>query len=364
MWLGNGKLWTDLVSLYAVDIIGGNNINQLELRAQTIREYLAEVNNLFSSRGYNEPVDFSRPDRAPALFYHNVKTWETEPNRRTHITPEFLSEFFTKANDDPTGLSFTSSMLDWTILGRFTGFRLGEYGQSTQQAIDFHETPNGNKIMKAFCRNDFAFFDKQGRRVSDPVNKEDLVHSVTITWRVQKNRRNGQKISWVANPSNPKLCPVKAAIRIYDRSIRLGLKSNQPMGAYLNEKKKRCYITGSKVRGLFRAIAKDIYPDITDAELSKFSAHMIRVTACVILQIADKPEHFIKTRLRWEGDSYKTYLRNTSVLAYKHLDANKESDLALAAYDLAQNLEAPSTLTQVTPPQLPIESAGTYSDTN
>ena len=52
MWLGNGKLWTDLVSLYAVDIIGGNNINQLELRAQTIREYLAEVNNLFSSRGY------------------------------------------------------------------------------------------------------------------------------------------------------------------------------------------------------------------------------------------------------------------------------------------------------------------------
>ena len=51
MWLGNGKLWTDLVSLYAVDIIGGNNINQLELRAQTIREYLAEVNNLFSSRG-------------------------------------------------------------------------------------------------------------------------------------------------------------------------------------------------------------------------------------------------------------------------------------------------------------------------
>lgn len=47
-----------------------------------------------------------------------------------------------------------------------------------------------------------------------------------------------------------------------------------------------------------------------------------------------------------------------------HLDANKESDLALAAYDLAQNLEDPSTLTQVTPPQLPIESAGTYSDTN
>ena len=101
MWLGNGKLWTDLVSLYAVDIIGGNNINQLELRAQTIREYLAEVNNLFHPEAI-EPVDFSRPDRAPALFYHNVKTWETEPNRRTHITPEFLSEFFTKANDDPS----------------------------------------------------------------------------------------------------------------------------------------------------------------------------------------------------------------------------------------------------------------------
>ena len=347
-----------------MDIIGGNNINQLELRAQTIREYLAEVNNLFSSRGYDEPVDFSRPDRPPALFYHNVKTWESEPNRRTHITPEFLSEFFTRANDDPTGLSFTSAMLDWTILGRFTGFRLAEYGQSTQKAIDFHETPNGNRIMKAFCRHDFVFFDKHGRKVNDPVNQEGRIHSVTITWRVQKNRRNGQKISWVANPSSPKLCPVKAAIRIYDRSIRLGLMSNQPMGAYKNEKNKIRYITGSKIRDLFRAIAKAVYPDITKAELSKFSAHMIRVTACVILQIADKPAHFIKTRLRWEGDSYKTYLRNTSVLAYRHLDANKESDLALAAYDLAQNLEAPSTLAQETPPQLSTESVGTYSDTN
>ncbi len=74
------------------------------------------------------------------------------------------------------------------------------------------------------------------------------------------------------------------------------------MGAY-KEKGAVKFITGSRISKLFKEIAQSVYPDITPTELSKFSAHMIRVSAAVLLQMADKPEHFIKTRLRWEGDS-------------------------------------------------------------
>ena len=58
------------------------------------------------------------------------------------------------------------------------------------------------------------------------------------------------------------------------------------------------FIMGSKISILSKSIAKTIYPDMSDKDLGQFSAHMIRVTAAVLLQAAGKPELFIQTRLR------------------------------------------------------------------
>ena len=81
-----------------------NTINFLELRAQTVGEYLDAINDLFCSRGFNEPVDFDNKTSAPVIFYEDVKTWENEPERRTHITPEFLAELRSRAQLDKSGL--------------------------------------------------------------------------------------------------------------------------------------------------------------------------------------------------------------------------------------------------------------------
>ena len=72
---------------------------------------------------------------------------------------------------------------------------------------------------------------------------------------------------------------------------------------------------------------------------------MIRVSAAVLLQIADKPEHFIKMRLRWESDTYRLYLRNTSIIA---MEANVAATLLEKAYHL-QNIgvATPNVLAQV-----------------
>ena len=328
-----------------------------ELRAASIKDYLKSVNKLFVERGYDPPIDFSLKHEAPALYYENVRLWETEPNRRTHLSPEFLSELFARAKKDTDGLGFVSSMKDFTILGRYTGIRLSEYGQTTQKKAAYHKLPTGRKILKAFRRGDFLFLDKKGKKVVDPVLDSTLVHTVTITWRVQKNRRNGQKISWIRDYTHSLLCPVLAALRIYERSLKLGLSDSQPMGAY-RDKTDVKYITGSKIALLFKSIAMDIYPDITKAELSKFSAHMIRVSAAVLLQIAEKPAHFIKMRLRWESETYRMYLRNTSVIAMKHLEANVSANLAEKAYNLANVGDT----TPDVPTQLSIEDMGNYDE--
>ena len=132
-WLGNGETHVELASCYAIDIIAGKNIRLNDLRAASIKEYLKSVNTLFIDRGFLPPINFALPKEPPALFYENVRLWETEPNRRTHLSPEFLAELFTRAKKDTTGLGFIRAMSDFTILGRYTGIRLSEYGQPTQK---------------------------------------------------------------------------------------------------------------------------------------------------------------------------------------------------------------------------------------
>ena len=42
--------------------------------------------------------------------------------------------------------------------------------------------------------------------------------------------------------------------------------------------------------------------------------------ACIRLQLLNKPEHFIQTRLRWTSEAWKDYLRNLPELAHAHND--------------------------------------------
>ena len=343
--------------LYTQHIIEGKNIPGTELRAQTIMEYLDAVNALFVDRGFEPVADLRDSKNCKCCkLYDMVRTWENEPRRRSYLTHEFMGELFARAGSDATGLGFTRAMLNWTLLGRYTGIRLAEYGQPSQTKIDYHCLPNGRKIMKAFRRGDFLFFDKAGRLVdpTDPT-KHDSIHEIKITWRVQKNRRNGQAITWTRDRTNSEHCPVLAALRIYDRSIRLGLTDDQPMGAYL-EKGKVKYLTGARISKLFQSIASSVYPDMPDRDVKKYSAHSLRVTAAVLLQMAGAKDTYIQTRLRWEGDSFKRYLRDNSVLAFQHLQ--RHSAALAASYALEpSHLAGPSSAST---PQIAAAQMGSY----
>ena len=204
-----GPSWTVLIGHYVSELVAGKNIKRTSISAQTIREYVDTINALFTSRGFPQPADWDVPSCVTAL-YSDVKTWENEPNRRTHMQPTFLSTLVSLASKDKEGLSFQAAICDWALLGRFTAFRLAEYGQSTQSKVGYHTTAFGKKIMKAMCRLDFAFYDIHGHRILNPHKVDPpAIHKVTITWRVQKNRRNNQKVYWVADPAFATLCAVR-----------------------------------------------------------------------------------------------------------------------------------------------------------
>ena len=93
-----------------------------------------------------------------------------------------------------------------------------------------------------------------------------------------------------------------------------------PVACY-SYKKNLVYLTGKRIANLFRKAMKAIHPKTSKAKLSRYSAHSLRVWACVLLDEAGMSPEFIMSRLRWMGNSFRMYLRNTGIIQDKHRDS-------------------------------------------
>jgi hypothetical protein len=197
--------------------------------------------------------------------------------------------------------------------------------QTTDKSVDYHVYPSGRKVIKAFTANDFQFFDADGQIVLEISEASiDVVNRVQITWRIQKNRQNNQKITLSYNKTHPTICPVLAALRLVLRARRLSQPDSMPVACYL-KKGVLAYLTGSRIAFHFRAAARAVHPNITKDVEQRYSAHLMRVWACVLLDKAGKSPDIIKKRLRWMGDSFRMYLRDTHVIQDQHREALRAS---------------------------------------
>ena len=119
-------------------------------------------------------------------------------------------------------------------------------------------------------------------------------------------------------------CPVEACKLIRKRAIKQKIPANTPVAIYIeikNGEKKTCFIDDIHIKSILKEAAQKVY-DITNKEdLSKFTAHSIRVGACVLLHAQNISSEDIKFRLRWRSDSFRMYLRNIIQLAERHRDA-------------------------------------------
>eukprot|EP00957_Ditylum_brightwellii_P203796 15336242-Ditylum_brightwellii.AAC.1 len=117
-----------------------------------------------------------------------------------------------------------------------------------------------------------VFLEKNGKHLhaTDSANvQNDEVGFMELRYRFQKNNDNGQKIKY-SKSNNTQLCPL---------------------------------------------VAKEVYNLILPKDIKRFSSHFIRVVACVLLQSSGKDGELIKLRLSLKSDTFRLYLRNTTLLA-------------------------------------------------
>ena len=316
-----------IVAIYTKYVQRGVNYNNKHvLRSATVRGYAVAVNTLFKLRGFAPPADLTDPNNMTSILVNNMLREEDIARQRAPLDNDIFAELRRSAVSSKNCDSANNLLFDFVSLGRYIGPRLSEYAQTTQDKVDYHTYPSGTTVIKAFIADDFIFYD--GKRHIVKILDEDSfqqVRSVKITWRIQKNRQNGQAITLAAEVDRPEICPVRSAMRLVLRARRLDQPDDMPLGVYRTKKGKSIYLTGNKIAELLRKAVKSIRPETPSEDLKRYSAHSLRVWACVLLDEAGKPPDYIKKRLRWLGDSFRMYLRDTSAIQSQHVDALREA---------------------------------------
>ena len=125
----------------------------------------------------------------------------------------------------------------------------------------------------------------------------------------------------IADHAHPDVCSVINLAKMAWRKARLRHSMEISLTIFKNKNGEVKYVTHHKVTEIIRKAAKKVYYDVPKDTLLKYSCHFIRVWACVCLDEAGKSPDFIKKRLRWMGESYRVYLRDTNKINEQHKDA-------------------------------------------
>jgi len=249
---------------------GANCTNKEATRSKTLEGYFNAVNFLFESRSCPPPVDFGNPANPGYIILKNLEAEEDIARRRSPLTTAMYAEIIRRGKDAARGTEpWIISKL--TSLAKIVGPRACEFAQKTQTKIEIHKYPSGRKTeVKAWTRADFAFRDKNGG-ILDPTlpSTRKLVAKVTIRWRIQKNRQNGQLLTIVRDWDNEDFCAVLAALDLVLHSIEIGQKAGEPILAVVPPNKPKQYVTANKVAAALQSVAKKVHPDFPSDEIKK-----------------------------------------------------------------------------------------------
>jgi len=304
------------MACYAVYLASGNTLLCRSIKSSTLTTYLDAVAHLYLSHNFANPTrDFTgRTALKIKEVISEQKRWEQMSNRKEPLTWDMVhhhSSFHSLVPPD----SLNHAISDWLIVGMYTGFRLSEWAQSCSTLRSLRDVARNRCGLPTAC----LLADVQFRSASNlllPTYDTSAMY-VQIRWRVQKNNDNGQIISFARHPS-PERCPVLAMHRIITRSKRLCHDSSLPLAIYLTSSSKVRYFTDHDITSVLRSTAKTLYNLHKQSDLARWTAHSIRVGACVALHEAGCDGITIQQRLRWRSNTYLMYLRNTRHLADQH----------------------------------------------
>jgi len=324
--------------MYTIHLATGNSLWCRRIKAGTIKQYVLDVAR-FLARAGEHPIDprktLDQTGMDPTLqnIYKELERWEKVPDRREPFTAEMLaamSDTATFGQHAPD--SSWAACQDWFHLGLRLGLRLSEWAQNdgaslSSPARDIYDD------AKAFCLNDFRFELKNRRRLTGAAVLEVPVEDLRKCWvkfRTQKNGENGEE----------KILTKQAlaiVYRIIQRFVALrgSADTTTPLAIFKDPATGQAqFITASIIESTMRTLAAHVYqldPVKDRAALQLWSAHSLRVGACVILHTMGFTGSQIKFLLRWKSDAFLTYLRNVALMSDRQDEA---IDRAAAMPDL------------------------------
>ena len=330
---GHGDDYMAVMAIFIKYVMLGTNYNMLQnIRSDTVRNYAKDAGALFEMRDFANPVNFNDDQNWTNILISNLQCEEDIAKQRNPLTTEIFAELKSMADKESQD-SVESVVFNFVALGRVVGPRAGEYAQKTQTKVEVHKYPSGKEVIKAFLADDFEFYDSKGNQITVRVPSDfDQVEYMVVIWRIQKNRQNGQRLRVDVNKLRRKICAVWNAFQAVLRKLRLGHSLEYPLAIYHDPRTKSIkYLTASKIADVLRKAARKVHPNMKDGEIQKISAHSVRVWACVLLDEAGVKPDTIKKRLRWMGESYRIYLRDTAYISKQHNQSLEEASEAVMA---------------------------------
>ena len=314
-----------IMACFAATLASGQTILCKSIRADTINKYLSAAAAL--SRPFHEmnPLINIMGEKSQLVkdIIHETRRWESMPNRREPMTKDMVQYLIKTSASSTLPDGKQSVMTDWLVLGLQAGFRKMEWSQDATllaQTNTYHRNLDGSSA--AFVSSDFEFRGPNGIRMSH--KKPLLLHNIEtvhIKWRYQKNLDNGQTIPFAKDTICPDFCCVTAALRVWHRALKLNIDPTTPLAVFVEPKSSTPqFITNVHVTQLLKEAATAAHNITRKVDLARFTAHSIRVGACVLLHSQGATAELIKLRLRWRSDAFMFYLRNITALAEHHRD--------------------------------------------
>ena len=316
-------------ALFLLWLADGHTINGNFIKAATMENYLRSIGTLIKHRTGRDPRYDNAGDKKMSDRLHvildEIKRWERVPNKKrpyTHKMHKVLMAMAAKTNAHED--SALAAAVNWFAVNLQLGCRLQEWAQSDDnRKLGAHAFVEGFGA-RAFTLSDLSFKDIDGRKVSLEafLADESKVQTIEFCWRVQKNRQNGETLSYDRNTTDTAGCMVRNMWQILHRFKRLiGLhEQHTPIAVYNAPGEGIIHMHKSIVDKILQTVAMRTY-HLTPEEALDYTSHSLRIGACVLLHMAGADEKTLKQLLRWRSNAFMEYLRQLPRIRQLHNDA-------------------------------------------
>ena len=207
---------------YATALLTGTNLLDAGIKGGTAKKYMYEAIRLSTKAipplllPYPDPTLDETGECCEELhaIWSNQARYEGTTDRQHPLTKAMVTKASAtvraelhSAKPGPTRLTVflgaSAAMRDWGSLGLSARFRQCEWAQKTQQPSRVLLLDHTGKPY-AKINKDFRWYGPDGRRIlCTPRTVLTDIASFDMCWRQQKNKDNGQWITYHVNPTTP-----------------------------------------------------------------------------------------------------------------------------------------------------------------